>query len=286
MNELPGLKSVASAIAAPASTRCRAGGIGRSRKSALAGSRTPTTSLDASAAIAVRPGRLEVVDRAGAELDRKRDRAALGELIAVEPQREAGRAARLEVAAGLQPRRTRRVRERRRRRRRASTRPAAPRRAPSRGKRPRPGARGARRGRPARSGNPPRSAPPEARRAPSRGRDRSPTFPPTRSCRAAASSPRDVRRERSAPPRRARASRQLSTGCRRRPPGAPRRSRRPSAARTPRRGHRRTPDACGSRRGPGPRSALDRRSPRRHRPSGPRSRIRPTDSMTPSSQRT
>jgi len=42
------LKSVASATAAPASTRSRAGGIGRPRKSALAGSRTPTTALAAS----------------------------------------------------------------------------------------------------------------------------------------------------------------------------------------------------------------------------------------------
>ena len=40
-----------------------------------------------------------MVDGARAELDRERDRARLGELVAVEPQREAGVRARLEVAA-------------------------------------------------------------------------------------------------------------------------------------------------------------------------------------------
>ena len=50
---------------------------------------------------AVRSRRLEVVDRPRAELDRERDRTLLGELVAVEPQREAGVAARLEVAARL-----------------------------------------------------------------------------------------------------------------------------------------------------------------------------------------
>ena len=42
-----------------------------------------------------------MVDRARAELDRERDRALLGELVAVQAQREAGVAARLEVAARL-----------------------------------------------------------------------------------------------------------------------------------------------------------------------------------------
>ena len=42
--ELPGLKSVARATAAPASRRLLAGGMGRPRKSALAGRRTDTTS--------------------------------------------------------------------------------------------------------------------------------------------------------------------------------------------------------------------------------------------------
>ena len=89
-NALPGLKSVASATAAPASTSARAGGIGRPRKSALAGSRTPVTSLAASVRDAVGAGRLEVVDRPRAELDGERDRARLGELVAVEAEREAG----------------------------------------------------------------------------------------------------------------------------------------------------------------------------------------------------
>ena len=42
-----------------------------------------------------------MVDRARAELDRERDRARLGELVAVEAEREPGSAARLQVAAGL-----------------------------------------------------------------------------------------------------------------------------------------------------------------------------------------
>ena len=54
-NALPGLKSVASAIAAPASASARAGGIGLPRKSALAGRRTPTTSLAASAEMPAAP---------------------------------------------------------------------------------------------------------------------------------------------------------------------------------------------------------------------------------------
>ena len=45
--------------------------------------------------------RLEVVDRARAELDGERDRAPLGELVAVQPQRQAGGFAGLEVAPGL-----------------------------------------------------------------------------------------------------------------------------------------------------------------------------------------
>ena len=51
------------------------------------------TSLAASARDAVVAGRLEVVDRARAELDRERDRALLRELVAVEAEREAGFAA-------------------------------------------------------------------------------------------------------------------------------------------------------------------------------------------------
>ena len=100
-NALPGLKSVASAISAPASASARAGGIGRPRKSALAGRSTPTTSLDGERGDAGRARRLEMVDRARTELDRERDRARLGELVAVQSQRKARRAAGLEVAARL-----------------------------------------------------------------------------------------------------------------------------------------------------------------------------------------
>jgi hypothetical protein len=95
------LKSVASATAAPASTSARAGGIGRPSTSAATGRSTPTTSLSASARDAVVAGRLEVVDGARAEVDRERDRALLGELVAVQPQREACASARLEVPARL-----------------------------------------------------------------------------------------------------------------------------------------------------------------------------------------
>ncbi len=101
VKELPGLKSVASAIAAPASTSARAGGIGRSRKSALAGSSTPTTPLAASAATPRLSGRLEVIDRASAQLDRQRDRTGLRELVAVQAQGEPGGGARFEEAPCL-----------------------------------------------------------------------------------------------------------------------------------------------------------------------------------------
>ena len=47
------------------------------------------------------PGRLEVVDGAGAQLDRERDGAALGELVAVEPQGETGVAAGGEITPCL-----------------------------------------------------------------------------------------------------------------------------------------------------------------------------------------
>jgi hypothetical protein len=49
----------------------------------------------------IRTCRLEVVDRARAELDRERDRPRFGELIAVQAQREAVRARGLEVPASL-----------------------------------------------------------------------------------------------------------------------------------------------------------------------------------------
>src|SRR6266511_3647048 len=73
--ELPGLKSVASAIAAPASTSARADGVGS--------------------------GRLQMVDRAGAELDRQLDGPLLGELVAVQAEDESRVAACLEVAPCL-----------------------------------------------------------------------------------------------------------------------------------------------------------------------------------------
>ena len=42
-----------------------------------------------------------MVDRAGAELDRERNRTALRELVAVQPQRQSAAATRLEVAPRL-----------------------------------------------------------------------------------------------------------------------------------------------------------------------------------------
>ena len=100
-NALPGLKSVARAIAAPASTMRLACGIGRSRKSALAGSKTPTTSLRREGADACLACRLEVVDRPRADLDRERNRAELRELVPVQAQCKPCLSARLEIAARL-----------------------------------------------------------------------------------------------------------------------------------------------------------------------------------------
>ena len=82
-NALPGLKSVASAIAPPAPT-----------SSLRAGHRSPENQRghrkDHADRVARRElpeaffaRRLEVVDRAGAELDRERDRPLLGELVTV-----------------------------------------------------------------------------------------------------------------------------------------------------------------------------------------------------------
>ena len=85
---------------------------GRGRARSRAGARRSRRSRRA-AATPVRAGRLEVVDRARAELDRERDRTRLRELVAVEPQREPGVTARLEVAARLRRRRTSRARGRR-----------------------------------------------------------------------------------------------------------------------------------------------------------------------------
>ncbi len=82
------------------------------------------------------------------------------------------------------------------------------------------------------------------------------------------------------------ASRGRSRGSRRPRRAAPRSPRLPRGARTPRRGRRPTPDACGSRRGPGSRRARARRAPPPRRRSPRRSRMRPTASMRSPSQRT
>ena len=63
---LPGLKSVASATSAPASTSARAGGIGRPRKSALAGQQHARDVARGQLRDAFRSRRLEMVDRARA----------------------------------------------------------------------------------------------------------------------------------------------------------------------------------------------------------------------------
>ena len=68
----------------------------RARRQQHAGDIAPCERADAGGA-----RRLEVVDRARAELERERDRAALRELVAVQPQRKACVAARLEIAARL-----------------------------------------------------------------------------------------------------------------------------------------------------------------------------------------
>ena len=107
--------------------------------------------------------------------------------------------------------------------------------------------------------------------------------PRTSSSRAGASRPGAGRRSRAGQQPLPRGSPASSRGCRRRPPGAPRRSRRRRGERTPGRGRPRTPDACGSRRG-------------RESPTGPcrssswtsvpstvgRSRIAPTAAIVPS----
>ena len=155
---LPGLKSVASATAAPASTSARAGGIGRPRKSAATGSSTPTTSLAARAATPCRARRLEVVDRAGAELDREWHGAELGELIAVQSQRQPGGATGLQVAPRLVDVERAALDEDVRGRGDARRVRGAPRGSPSRRRRRRPAARAGLRARRARSGTPPAAA--------------------------------------------------------------------------------------------------------------------------------
>ncbi len=85
---------------------------------------------------------------------------------------------------------------------------------------------------------------------------------------------------------RARAWRGRWRGSRRRLRAAPRSSRRRLGARTPPRGRRRTPRACGSRRGPARAAGRARRARRRRRRASGRSRIRPTASIVSPSQRT
>ena len=98
---LPGLKSVASAIAAPASTSARAGRHRPREEECARGQQHTRDVARRQRGDAFRAGRLEMVDRTRAELDRKRDRTRLRELVAVEPQRQAVRVARLEIAASL-----------------------------------------------------------------------------------------------------------------------------------------------------------------------------------------
>ena len=80
----------------------RAGRRHRTRKEERAGGQQHTSHV----ALGQRgdtlwPGRLEVVDRTRAELDRERNRTRLRELVTMEPQLEAVRAARLEIATSL-----------------------------------------------------------------------------------------------------------------------------------------------------------------------------------------
>ena len=137
----------------------------------------------------LRPRRLEMVDRPCSQLDRKGNGARLGELVAVEPQREARVAACLEVAPRLARRRTSRARERRRRPRRGRPRPRGRPRAGSRCRHRRRRTRAARCALRARSGRRRPRGRREAGRAPCRDRGRSPTCPRTSSCRGRASTP-------------------------------------------------------------------------------------------------
>ena len=234
-----------------------------------------------------RTGCLEVVDRPRAELDRERDRARLGELVAVQPGDEA--------VARSPPRRYRSAcsaekAPRSRKTSACSAQPRAPRGSTSatakseilvgraelgrhrvrseigRDRRDRVRARHS----------------PKARELGLDGRGRSPTCPRPSSCRRRPSIPggqRSRRPRRPRPgrgwPRRWRGSRRPTRGCAR--------SRRPGrAGRTHPPGRRRTPGACGSRRGPG--SRRPHRTPPVSRPpcaratssGGPTAAIRPS----------
>ena len=97
-NALPGLKSVASATAAPASTSARARHRPAEEERAC-GQQDADDVARASAPRRLARG-LEVVDRARAELDRERDRAGLRELVAMQRSARPRRGS-AEVAARL-----------------------------------------------------------------------------------------------------------------------------------------------------------------------------------------
>ena len=284
---LPGLKSVASATAAPASTSVRAGRHRpseeeRARREQHAGDVARGECCDAVVA-----GRLQVVDRARAELDRERDRSLLGELVAVEPEREAGVAAGGQIAARLcgvegaaLEEDVRRLGDARRLGEHLGEREVEV------------GVRVVELGRHGVGAEPGRDrllrhVSPGAAPARCRGRARSRTWPRRWSSPRARIQPR------------CRSMRcvelGLGGGARRpdgredpaaRPRAAPRTSRLRRGARTPRRGRRRSRRACGSRRAPGSRRGRGRRAPRRRRRAGRGRAIRPVASIRPSSQRT
>ena len=229
---------------------------------------------------AVRPGRLEVVDRPRAELDRERDRARLRELVAVESEREPGVAARRRGSDAPARRRTRRARGRRPPPRRSAPPPGGPRarRKSTYASAPSSANSGGTACAPSQVGTPPAVADraelrelrlavePVARLRLERRRPGA-QHPARRARASAAARPVLAGRAR-------RAHRRQDPAARAR--AAPRTTHRPRGARTPRRGRRRSTRACGSRRGPGSPRARGRRAPRRRRRARASSRIRPT----------
>ena len=99
-NALPGLKSVASATAAPR-RRARAPAASADRERARSRATARRRRRSPRARRPRRARRLQVVDGARAELDRERDRARLRELVAVEPQRQTRARGSRQVAPGL-----------------------------------------------------------------------------------------------------------------------------------------------------------------------------------------
>ena len=134
-----------------------------------------------------RPRRFEVIDRSRAKLDRELDRAGLGELVAVQPQREAGLGARLEIPTRLRCVERSPLEEDVGGLRDPRLPPAEPPREGSPRRRPPIRTRAARCGRRATWALPRPHEPPAAARARCRGRGRSPTSPRTSSCRERAS---------------------------------------------------------------------------------------------------